>query len=669
MRRGAITALLGMTAAGPVAAQSIDYGAFEELFGEPVTTSANGTPQRPSDVPADMEIITAEMIRRSGATNIPDALAHVVGVDVLRWGVSSADVSIRGYDTPYSPRLLVLVNGRQVYLDDWGRTQWDAIPVQMAEIRQIEVVKGPNTALFGFNAAAGVINIITYNPLYDTINTASVNGGTQGLAQASVVGTAKLGDAGGLRVSAGAYRADEFSELQTFARQAGQRQQMGQGSVSADLQLRIDEDQVFELEATHSGLSHMEAVAVWLPISNDYDISSIKGRYSANTPIGLVEAVAYTNFLHESAQFGSQLLGLTNVTFNNQKTVAQLQDVFKLGADHTFRIAVEYQHSRINTSPLGGATVGYDIASASGMWQWQILPELSLTEAARVDVLWLGRTGALAPEIPLDNSQWDRQITEPSYNIGLVYHPAEGDTLRLTSARGVQLPSLLDFGGLQFAVPGLVYTGSPMIEPTIVTNYEVDWDHRLQALNAITRAAVFYQTSDNLQTVTSGILLPLPSGTLLNTSGNVGNSAEFGIELSAKGTLPGGWHWSVGYSPRLVQDHFLPDQPTTQTGVDFAHTTPRQVVDIGGGWSNGKWEIDAAARYQSTFDGLVAAPDATFTAVRIDNYLTLDARVAYRMTPNVTFSVVGHGITMSNQRQTSIGTVDRRVFAAIQATF
>lgn len=120
------------------------------------------------------------MIRRSGATNIPDALAHVVGVDVLRWGVSSADVSIRGYDTPYSPRLLVLVNGRQVYLDDWGRTQWDAIPVQMAEIRQIEVVKGPNTALFGFNAAAGVINIITYNPLYDTINTASVNGGTQG---------------------------------------------------------------------------------------------------------------------------------------------------------------------------------------------------------------------------------------------------------------------------------------------------------------------------------------------------------------------------------------------------------------------------------------------------------------------------------------------------------
>jgi TonB dependent receptor len=149
-------------------------------------------------------------------------------------------------------------------------------------------------------------------------------------------------------------------------------------------------------------------------------------------------------------------------------------------------------------------------------------------------------------------------------------------------------------------------------------------------LNAITRAAAFYQTSDNLQTVTSGILLPLPSGALLNTSGNVGNSAQFGIELSAKTRCLADGTGSAGYSPRLVQDHFLHDQPTTQTGVDFAHTTPRQVVDVRGGWSNGKWELDAAARYQSTFDGLVAEPDATFTAVRIDNYLTLDARVAYR---------------------------------------
>ncbi len=383
----------------------------------------------------------------------------------------------------------------------------------------------------------------------------------------------------------------------------------------------------------------------------------------------MVQAVAYTNFLHESAQFGGGLLGLTNVEFDNQKTVLQLQDVFKLGADHTFRIATEYQHSRINTAPFGGATVGYDIASISGMWQWQILPELSLTEAARLDVLWLGRSGDLAPELPFDNSQRNRKIVEPSFNVGLVYRPGDSDTLRLIAARGVQLPSLIEFGALQFTAPGLVYTGSPSISPTVVTNYEVDWDHRLPSLDATSRLALFYQTSNNLQTITSGILFPLPSGTLLNTSGNVGNSEEVGIELSAKGTRRGEWHWSAGYSPRLVHDHFLPDQQTAQTGVDFAHTTPRHVIDVSVGWSNDNWELDTAARFQSTFDGLVSTPDATFVATRINSYLTVDARAAYRIAPNLTLSLVGRGITMGNQRQTSIGTVDRRVRATLQAKF
>ena len=665
----AVAAALSIAAPCPAAAQGMDYGAFEELFGESVTTSANGSPQRPSDVPANMEIVTAEMIRRSGASDIPGVLAHVVGVDVLRWGTTAADVSVRGYDTPFSPRLLVLVNGRQVYLDDWGRTQWDAIPVQLAEIRQIEVVKGPNSALFGFNAASGVINIITYNPLYDSVNTATLAGGTQAFGQASVVGTARLGEDASVRLSAGGFHSDEFARLRETAQQLGLKPQAWQGALSADALVRIGADQEFELEATHSALSHLEATTVWAPVGATYDLSSIKGRYGATTGIGQIEAVAYTNFVNESAQFAGQVLGLQNVALNNQKTVVQVQDVFKAGADHTFRVSAEYQHSMIDTAPLGGATVGYDIASASAMWQWQILPELSLTEAARADVLWLHRFGDTAAESPLTNAQWNRRIVEPSYNVGLVYRPRDSDTLRLIAARGVQLPSLIGFGALQFTAPPLFVSGVPTINPTVVTNYELDWDHRLPAINTVARAALFYQTNTSLQTITSGVIVPLELGFLFNGPGNVGNSDEFGIELSAKGTLPGGWHWNAGYSPRLVQDHFLPDQPPALTGVDFAHTTPRHVIDLGGGWSNETWEIDAAARFQSTFDGFVVSQEAIFTPTRVHAYLTVDARVAYKVTPAVTVSLVGRGITMSTQQQTAIGTVDRRVLAVLQATF
>jgi outer membrane receptor for ferrienterochelin and colicins len=671
MRRIALAAVVLLFGAGAAWAQSIDYGAFESLFGEPVTTSATGTPQRRSDVPVNMEIITADDIRRSGATNIPDALAHVVGVDVLRWGISSADVSIRGYDAPFSPRLLVLVNGREVYLDDWGRTQWDAIPVQLAEIRQIEIIKGPNTALFGFNAAAGVINIITYNPLYDTVNAASVTDGTQGFVQGSAVTTARLGDAGGLRLSAGGYRADEFSNLGSIAQQRGLARTTWQGTASADLQVHIDSNQEFELEVTHADLRHLEVVTGWVPIASTYDTSSIKARYSASTSIGLLQLTAYTNFVNEEGRFGGGILNLQTLKFDSEKTLVQVQDLFKLGPVHTFRISAEYQHDTVNTSPVAGGTVGYDIGSLSGMWNWQILPELSLTAAPRVDVLWLDRSGVLTPGLPLTNADWSRQIVEPSFNVGLVYDATDRDVLLLTIARGAQLPSLIGFGALQFSFLslGLVYSGSPFIKPTAITNYEVDWDHRFPALNTTTRAAVFYQTSDSLQTITSGTLLPLSPRLFFNFSDNVGDSDEIGLELSAKGTLPGGWRWSISYSPRLVRDYFLPLQTPDQTGVDFEHTTPRHVVDLGGGWSSGKWEIDAAARFESSFEGLTGTRAALFTTTEINNYLSLDARVAYRIRPNLTFSVIGHGITASKQVETSIGSVDRRVLAQLQAKF
>jgi outer membrane receptor for ferrienterochelin and colicins len=104
----------------PLQGQSLDYGALEQLFKEPVTTSVDGSPERVSDVPATMEIVTAEEIRRSGAKDIPGVLRHVGGVDTMEWGNDNTDVSVRGYDQALSARLLVLVDGRQVYADHYG---------------------------------------------------------------------------------------------------------------------------------------------------------------------------------------------------------------------------------------------------------------------------------------------------------------------------------------------------------------------------------------------------------------------------------------------------------------------------------------------------------------------------------------------------------------------
>jgi outer membrane receptor for ferrienterochelin and colicin len=108
--RLAATWLAFLLNGSPGSAQSVDYAGFEQLFGEPVTTSATGKPQRISEVPANMEIITADDIRRSGADNIPDILQFVAGISVRRYGFAAADVGIRGYNETSNPRLLVLLN-------------------------------------------------------------------------------------------------------------------------------------------------------------------------------------------------------------------------------------------------------------------------------------------------------------------------------------------------------------------------------------------------------------------------------------------------------------------------------------------------------------------------------------------------------------------------------
>jgi outer membrane receptor for ferrienterochelin and colicins len=82
-------------------AQTVDYGALEQLFGQAVTTSATGSPEHESDVAANMQIVTADEIRRSGAQDIPGVLKHVLGVDVMRWNSDNADSVCAATTNPF----------------------------------------------------------------------------------------------------------------------------------------------------------------------------------------------------------------------------------------------------------------------------------------------------------------------------------------------------------------------------------------------------------------------------------------------------------------------------------------------------------------------------------------------------------------------------------------
>jgi iron complex outermembrane recepter protein len=124
-------------------------------------TSVSKTEQTISRTASAIFVITAADIARSGATNIPDLLRMVPGVDVAQINANTWAISVRGLNGRFSNEVLVTVDGRTVYTPTFGGVFWDVLDFPLEDIERIEVIRGPGGTIWGVNAVNGVINIIT----------------------------------------------------------------------------------------------------------------------------------------------------------------------------------------------------------------------------------------------------------------------------------------------------------------------------------------------------------------------------------------------------------------------------------------------------------------------------------------------------------------------------
>lgn len=147
-----------------------------------------------SGAAAAITVITAEDIRRSGATSIPEALRLVPGVFVARIDSNKWAVTARGFNDRLANKLLVLIDGRSVYTPLFSGVYWEFHDVMLEDIDRIEVIRGPGATLWGANAVNGVINIITKKAQDTQGGLISGGGGTyeQGFGSARYGGA--LGD-------------------------------------------------------------------------------------------------------------------------------------------------------------------------------------------------------------------------------------------------------------------------------------------------------------------------------------------------------------------------------------------------------------------------------------------------------------------------------------------
>ncbi len=181
----------------------------QETVEEILVVTASRTEQNLHQVPAAVTVLGADRIEEIPADDYGDILRNVPGLNVSQMSARDIQITGRGATNSLASTELVLLDGRTVYLDFFGFVMWDLLPVNTGEIKQVEVVRGPGSAVWGANAMTGVINLITKSPSEISGTTVLLGGGELGTAYGSVTHAGVKGKLG-YKLSGGYYEQDPY---------------------------------------------------------------------------------------------------------------------------------------------------------------------------------------------------------------------------------------------------------------------------------------------------------------------------------------------------------------------------------------------------------------------------------------------------------------------------
>ena len=132
-----------------------------------------------TDAPAAIELVSSEDIKREESTNLGGYLKGIKGVDFTSSGINNYSISVRGFNSSFTTRLLTLTDGRIASIPALRVINYSLIPQSSKDIESIEIVLGPSTALYGANAHSGVVSINSKSPAdsegFDISMSSSIN--------------------------------------------------------------------------------------------------------------------------------------------------------------------------------------------------------------------------------------------------------------------------------------------------------------------------------------------------------------------------------------------------------------------------------------------------------------------------------------------------------------
>jgi len=169
--------------------------------GQEMVVSASRRPERMIEAPTEVSIIESDVIQARPVVSPADHLKGVQSVDVVTTGLSSSRVVVRGFNGAFSGRLLALTDNRIANAPGLQVTALQWVPATDDDIDRMEVIEGPASAIYGPNAAGGVLHIITKSPFESKGTKVSVGMGERSFRTASFRYAGTLNDQVGYKIS------------------------------------------------------------------------------------------------------------------------------------------------------------------------------------------------------------------------------------------------------------------------------------------------------------------------------------------------------------------------------------------------------------------------------------------------------------------------------------
>lgn len=686
----------------PVAAPAQEEAASTEqepdVVEDVIVVTASRTEQRLQEVPVAMTVISAEQLANTPADDYGDVLRSVPGLNVSQ--ISARDVQIAGRSASgsLSTSQLVLLDGRSVYLDFFGFVMWDLLPVDFREISQVEVVRGPGSAVWGANALGGVVNLITKSPWELAGTSVTLGGGELGDIHGSI-SHAGAGEVSGYKVSA------SYSEQDPYDRPSGiipgstpptpYPPFENEGTRQPKLDLRYDRN-------LGDGSSILTANVGWA--ETDGIVHSGIGPFNIASGTGFTYGKVSWNKNALALNFYANLLDgsapnlLTVGTDGNPLVFDFATDTYNLDFSNSHALPK-------NTVTYGGnfRQVDFDLSIAPGEDERQEVGVFLQDEIELTDKLtWL--VGARWDDIDPVGS-----VVSP--RTSLLFSPTPDHNFRLSYNKAFRAPSLvenylntaivngLDLGAvlgpvLGVQLPSIPYffpslaLGNPLLQEERLTAYEVGYVGSLAGgkstvtlavyRNELEGATDFFQSASYDPTnpplgwapFPLNVLLPQPvlDAALVGlnlpsvfTYRNVGERVDEGVEVSFDYRPSPAWHWNINYS-------YQGEPEVTGISLDETNQSPEHRLNAGLAYSTDTWYFDANFNYvdEAYWTDVL---DSRFWGTT-DDYSIVNLGVGYHINDSVTVSVMGNNIFDEEAQQHIFGDIiSRKVSAQVRFTF